>query len=375
MCLNPVQILNPNFRATTKYANLSCTQFKYIYVPCGHCAECLRLKQSYLIQRFREQCKGYFAIFITLTYQDSMIPFIDDSNGERHYYADFRDVQLMFKRIRKDHLFPEFKYFLTSEFGGTTHRPHFHAIIFVKREAGMTDEDGIRLASDFEQLIFTQWKRNVGKSTKYPIYKPLCQFVKNRQGNATWDCHLCVSYKGENSDYSDVMYYVSKYCLKYDEWYERYRHYLWHNLPEDEYNSLLRVIRPRFTTSKHFGISDFTKEDIADMLDFSMQGPKMAVYVNPDGSTFPMSPYYKKRYMTVSQKAFFILHNPNVFRKDEDVSKPALEAVLDASMFAPVIDLPKRRAVQKKFDKMRQRIYHKPSEVDSVLVLPLLTTL
>ena len=58
--------------------------------------------------------------FITLTYNDENLPF--GGNLEKHHFQKFM------KRIRKKH--GKMRYFHCGEYGETTLRPHYHAILF-----------------------------------------------------------------------------------------------------------------------------------------------------------------------------------------------------------------------------------------------------
>lgn len=95
--------------------------------PCGHCYECLSRKRSDWSLRLQEQKKftnvAYHAI---LTYNNENLP--RTSNGLPN--VSKRDCQLFLKRLR--HVFPDRKlsYFLVSEYGTRTQRPHYHIILF-----------------------------------------------------------------------------------------------------------------------------------------------------------------------------------------------------------------------------------------------------
>lgn len=54
-----------------------------LFVPCGHCAECLQKKQQNRIQLFRELSKEYYMYFTTLTYGDWILK---DKNHTIVYY-------------------------------------------------------------------------------------------------------------------------------------------------------------------------------------------------------------------------------------------------------------------------------------------------
>ena len=74
------------------------------------------------------------AYFVTLTYDDNEIPLgkFSDSVGHTYIapYVSKTDVQKFFKRLRKKYEGSEIRYFLVSEYGPTTFRPHYHLILY-----------------------------------------------------------------------------------------------------------------------------------------------------------------------------------------------------------------------------------------------------
>lgn len=139
MCYNPLRIKNPKleFRAGL--------DAQYIDVPCGHCEECLsKSRTQWFIRNYFEwldiKNANGFALMYTLTYNEDCVPTVQLNNkGCMIKYRVFskRDVQLFMKRLRKNLKKRGFdyhtvRYFLCSEYGGITHRPHYHAIFYVK---------------------------------------------------------------------------------------------------------------------------------------------------------------------------------------------------------------------------------------------------
>ena len=126
-------------------------KFYKVFAPCGKCEFCLSKKRSQWVFRLSEHfahCDS--AVFVTLTYQDSTVPYFVNSGTDRfpHFTClgtvglesslspDIipgvykRDVQLFLKKLRK-RLYPfKFSYFCCSEYGPTTGRPHYHLILF-----------------------------------------------------------------------------------------------------------------------------------------------------------------------------------------------------------------------------------------------------
>ena len=90
-------------------------------VPCGKCVICqLKRLDDWTFRILAEKESAVNAYFVTLTYNDEHLP----------EFVNKRDIQLFFKRLRKACRSGGLKYFITSEYGETNNRPHYHAIIF-----------------------------------------------------------------------------------------------------------------------------------------------------------------------------------------------------------------------------------------------------
>lgn len=115
MCLNP-------FMATDRNKDK-------IPVPCGKCPLCLKRRASaWSFRLMQEEKKSESAHFITMTYDTKHVPITRNGFME----LKKRDVQLFFKRLRKQHS-SRIKYYAVGEYGGKTMRPHYHLILFNAR--------------------------------------------------------------------------------------------------------------------------------------------------------------------------------------------------------------------------------------------------
>ncbi|QKI28888.1 VP4 [Trichosanthes kirilowii gokushovirus] len=108
---------NPRFRyrgADVKYTDA-------LKVPCGKCSGC-KADQSLMwsIRAYHESTLHDQNCFITLTYDDAHLP----KDGK----IDKTVLQKFFRRLRKAGY--KLRYIACGEYGGRTHRPHYHAIIF-----------------------------------------------------------------------------------------------------------------------------------------------------------------------------------------------------------------------------------------------------
>lgn len=119
-CLHPIYVRNKNFVRGESMTDM------YKLVPCGKCVVCRQKNQKDWIFRLQaEQHNCPQCIFVTYTYDDDHVRL---KNGVPTVCK--RDMQLYLKRLRKRFPAGTLRYFLVSEYGSKTHRPHYHAILF-----------------------------------------------------------------------------------------------------------------------------------------------------------------------------------------------------------------------------------------------------
>lgn len=104
------------FSTETGYVDLPVT------VPCGQCIGCrLERSRQWGLRITHEASLHPFNMFVTLSYDDEHLP--DGGTLVKKHFQDFM------KRVR--FRFGEgIRYFHCGEYGDTTNRPHYHAIIF-----------------------------------------------------------------------------------------------------------------------------------------------------------------------------------------------------------------------------------------------------
>jgi hypothetical protein len=96
-----------------------------IDVPCGKCLACKKRRASHWSFRLNEEAKASSsAAFLTLTYENVPI----SENG--FHTLNKRDFQLFLKRLRKKCGTNKLKYYACGEYGSSTNRPHYHAVLF-----------------------------------------------------------------------------------------------------------------------------------------------------------------------------------------------------------------------------------------------------
>ena len=220
---------------------------EYVWVPCGKCNICKNRRAAHYTNLLeRERSQHLFTFFVTLTYADEFLPHLDFGDfvgtfeqrgklskysfvGNRSrdgicipftdlfpyekykdefhpsdikFFIDYMkhgglpvvsksDAQLFLKRLNKyahDHIthkFKNFRYFLVSEYGCTTFRPHFHAIFFV---------DHPQLADRFADCISACWQYGLNDT----------QFVENSA------CAYVAQYINK---FSDLPYVYRNKCI------------------------------------------------------------------------------------------------------------------------------------------------------------------
>lgn len=146
MCLHPISI------KTEDAFGIEVNQT----VPCGKCIECLKDRQNSWKIRLTEEARVHkYVYFFTLTYRDETVPFTILDDGTRVNHVSKIDIQLWIKRhrIKFERLFNreiDFKYFICSEYGPNTGRPHYHGIFF-------TD-----ISPTFITKMFNDWNETYG---------------------------------------------------------------------------------------------------------------------------------------------------------------------------------------------------------------------
>lgn len=159
MCITPVTLkrekpLTNIFRKDSGFTDV---------VPCGNCPVCLSNRSSGWAFRLLQETKhSSSSAFITLTYDDKNVPWIDTETDTLQTLVK-KDFQDFMKRLRKQILaddikerpklvqrvltakgnpayykdgkpkyksLRQIKYYACGEYGGVTERPHYHAVIF-----------------------------------------------------------------------------------------------------------------------------------------------------------------------------------------------------------------------------------------------------
>lgn len=125
MCVCPISVKNRKLDYDPLVDRL------YNLVPCGQCYECQESKRNgfevrSLFEFYYTQKIGGSTYYITLTYNNECVPKLPDTDL---MVGSVDDVQRFLKRLRKKSVSP-FRYFIVSEYGSKTYRPHYHGFIY-----------------------------------------------------------------------------------------------------------------------------------------------------------------------------------------------------------------------------------------------------
>lgn len=134
----------------------------YVSVPCGRCASCLSLKQLDLVTRMQlESSQHRYCMFFTLTYSEEYVPFkfgvrsVDRSDVQKFLKRFRRSVDRLFLRLLlknqitiSDYAKKKIRYFICSEYGPKTLRPHYHGLLWF---------DSPEISCRFFSLLRSSW--------------------------------------------------------------------------------------------------------------------------------------------------------------------------------------------------------------------------
>lgn len=154
-CLHPIFINIDAYGLPTE---------RNVGVPCGKCEACLSSRSlDWQIRLLEEYKHCSSALFVTLTYDEDSVSRMwlsPDDERLKSYFGKVRvdisrddsvgvpvvsreDIHLFLKRLRKDNPDSNIRYFICSEYGPKTLRPHYHGFIFNLPKAKAEDSEYI----------------------------------------------------------------------------------------------------------------------------------------------------------------------------------------------------------------------------------------
>lgn len=277
-------------------------------IPCGKCYQCVSRRQTDIIQRAEVECRSSWAFFATLTYNPESLPILQ-LGDYRLRYADIKDLQDMFKRLRVDNVFGyPFKYLAVSERGTEKGRPHFHLMLFFKKsDIGDSVRDARNFAFKHKWTLLNYWKRNLG-DRNHVQYQNLTtyreRYFRGRL-NSNYDFHFVEPALSRGRE-SDVSFYVTSYMISSSEQTAKLRYALQQNYDGDIARDAFLKLKDKCVKSIGFGVTDETKEIVRSNIDSSVSRGFPVFQLN-SGSQVPLSKYYRDRYFTVQdmEKVYF----------------------------------------------------------------------
>lgn len=309
MCIRPILIKNPNYLQSCEYLRRTTdVSSQFIRVPCGNCSACRFVKQSSLYQRILLESENSYIFFLTLTYNnESVLHFeIGDDDFLVAHYSDF---QKYIKRLRKVEPFVSrgLRYIVCREYGNKRGRPHWHALLFLRKLPEDLPLVEFEIEKKLKHLCLAEWRRNTG-SNRNPVYTNITNYCeKFRRGKLVknYDLHLVRQFDGS---IDDVLFYVLKYMCKDSKLFKKIKfcldefHHFEHN---KDYYKDLNLLKPKIWKSVNFGITDSSEALIKKMITISRSEGDLSPYFIYKNHRYPLSRYYKSKYMSEDDVLFF----------------------------------------------------------------------
>ncbi len=286
MCTSPLVINN-----NSPYKVYDISPKKY-QVPCGKCLECRSLVQndwctrlSYEINMFYRN--GGIGVFLTFTYNDDDLPIFAPLNQPCFRHDDvlkFLDrMNLYMQRFYGAHMY---KYFICSEFGKNTQRPHYHGLFLLKH--------GVDCYAFIEKCRYL-WSEHGFMFPKFDGH----QYVDNYG--------LGVSPTLQNGSASAK--YVSKYITKDMSFYDipAIRDYLdkgnkSFDMSYFKRKELIKRSLPKHWQSKGIGLSQLEQINLFDK-DSVVNALNNGVFEPLSGKVVPLSSYVVNKLLYKSVKS------------------------------------------------------------------------
>lgn len=187
----------------------------FIDIPCGHCIECrLKYSRDWATRMMLEAQYHESSYFVTLTYNELYVPrsyYPDPDTGEAMPSLTLRpnDLSAFIKRLRSrldDLGRPPIRFYGCGEYGSTTHRPHYHIVIF-----GLCLDDLVHFKTSSQgfpyyrsKLIEDCWSEKVYDPVEDKTFR--IPFGNAMVCNVSWDtCAYVARYvtKKWSGDYKD----------------------------------------------------------------------------------------------------------------------------------------------------------------------------
>ncbi len=146
-----------------------------VMLPCGRCIGCkLEHSRQWAMRQVHESQLHEENCFITLTFNDEHLP--------ENRSVSKRDIQLFFKRLRKENYAKTIRYFACGEYGDDDARPHYHSCLFghaFRDSELLSHNDGKPMfrSASLEKLWQDKQGNQIGFATVSPFSMETASYV------------------------------------------------------------------------------------------------------------------------------------------------------------------------------------------------------
>ena len=230
-CYHPLKAWRPRVGSAPVFNISEGWADKPLQLPCGRCIGCkLDRSRQWAVRLMHEAEMHEDSCFLTLTYDDAHLP------DDRSLHVDH--FQRFMKRYRKAISPSRIKFFHCGEYGETTGRPHYHAIIF-----GHEFRDVVTLQGNDDTTVYYS-----------PALARLWPLGNHVLGTVTWDsCAYVARYctkkvdenlEGERYTFMDeetgeLFEVKPEYATQSNglglDWFKSYRTDIWNGVGDDDF--------------------------------------------------------------------------------------------------------------------------------------------
>lgn len=176
-----------------------------IKIPCGQCIGCrLDYSRQWAVRCVHELQSYDRSAYITLTFNKDSLP------SDRSVRV--RDLQLFFKRFRKEISPNRIRYFACGEYGDENQRPHYHAIIYGydfpdKYPCGVNKQGDTLYTSPFLSQVWPFGYNWIGNVT-FQSCAYVARYILKKQKSKDVEHHIMV-----DPDTGEMFFGDKQFCI------------------------------------------------------------------------------------------------------------------------------------------------------------------
>ena len=296
MCTRPLRL-----ESHSVYFDKRVSQY-FHEVPCGVCEECREAQKNEWCTRLQFEISHYAkiggkVIFLTFTYNEMCIPTLelldeDCVESVKCFNGDdiLKFLDMLNSKVQYQYGKKKYKYFICSEYGKYTRRPHYHGCFFLHPDIDY---------KDFTELCRELWT----KGYTFPKYDKRRKMYVDNEG-----CSSSPLLKGFIKDSGISLEagarYVSKYVTKDMSYYEL-NPVLMKFYNNKSWRKANRKYLPKHWQSKGIGYSIFENidlskyEDVVELIDKGVRNPLTISEKNNNRISLPQYVINKLLYYNV----------------------------------------------------------------------------